>query len=133
MKTVILVISIFTCIQVNANGIFPKHPLPVSQNSNVAISFSFVRGTQTGHGYNLQWKLTSTEGVKSFIIESTYEDPTDPYSVWQIKGVTLLTNGVNKFSDNSNLYPGIINYRITVVGNTNSTLIVSNIFTTVIQ
>ena len=92
-----------------------------------------ICGNQTGHGYNLQWRLTSTTGVKSFIVESTYEDPTDPYSVWQTKGVTLLTNGVNRFSDNTNLYPGIINYRITVVDNNKSTLAVSDIFTTVIQ
>lgn len=131
MKTVILYVLILTCSVFSSNA-FVLNTHSISKKSSTPISFSFIRGTQTGHGFNLQWKLSSTTGVKSFIVECTYEDPYDPYSVWQTKGVIALTNGVCKFSD-SNVLPGIINYRITVIANDNSTLAVSDIYTDVIK
>ena len=131
MKTVILFVLILTGSVFNSNAVVSKTDA-VSKKSTTPISFLFIRGTQTGHGFNLQWKLSSTASVKSFIVECTYEDPYDPYSVWQTKGVIALSNGICKFSD-SNLLPGIINYRITVIANDNSTLAVSDIFTEVIK
>lgn len=131
MKTVILYVLILTCSVFNSNAVVSKTDA-VSKKSIPPTSFAFIRGTQIGHGFNLQWKLSANTGVKSFVIECTYEDPYDPYSVWQTKGVVALANGIGKFSD-SNLLPGIINYRITVIANDNSTLAVSDIYTDVIK
>lgn len=130
MKTVILIL--FVSIGINANAFMIHHNAPLQQTTAATPSFMFIHGNQTGRGYNLQWKLSAVTGVKNFIVECTYEDPYDPYSVWQTKGVIPLSNGIGKFSDFSVL-PGIINYRITVIGTNNTTLTVSDIFTDVIQ
>lgn len=132
MKTAIFfAITLFSLIS-KANDTYANQPGLVFTHFTSPITFAFIRGTQTGHGYNLQWKLSASAGVKNLIIESTYEDPADPYSVWQTKAVVGITNGVNKFSDQNTL-PGIINYRITTIANDNSTLAVSDIFTDIIQ
>lgn len=132
MKTIVLIL--FVSLGIHANAFMVYHPVPQQQTVPVIapLSFMFIHGNQTGHGYNLQWKLSAVTGVKNFIVECTYEDPYDPYSVWQTKAVVALTNGIGRFSD-VNLLPGIINYRITVTGNNNTVLAVSDIFTDQIQ
>lgn len=68
-------------------------------------------------------------GISNFIIENTYEDPYDPYSVWQTIGVMPCTNApIFKFTDSPQL-PGTLNYRVTAVLSDNRT-VVSAIYST---
>ena len=133
MKNAFVAAAILCCTQVSASvNPLVKQQVTIFKILNANPTFSFLRGNKTPNGYHLQWRLAATGGVQRFIIESTYEDPGDQYSVWQIKGMVNLTNGVNKFSD-SNMLPGIINYRITALGKDNIPLAVSDIFTITIQ
>jgi hypothetical protein len=132
MKKTMLILTAFIFVQFCTAFISSGKPLPAHEKVNVPPSFSFLRVHETGTGYNLQWKLNSNSAVQSFIIECTYEDAFDPYSVWQMRGRVNPGPGVDMFKDN-NLLPGIINYRITAVSNNNTTLAVSDILTFTVE
>ncbi len=85
-------------------------------------SFSFVRGHKQGQYHTVTWGMTNNSGINHFIIECTYEDPTDPYSVWQTIGVMPSTNRpIFKFTD-APVLPGTLNYRVLAVMEDNSTI-----------
>ena len=128
MKKTMLILTVFIVAQCCTPLISSGKSFPVNQKVNVPPSFSFLRVHSTGNGFNIQWKLNSASDVQSFLIESTYEDPTDPYSVWEVRGRVNLAPGVNMFKDN-NLWPGIINYRVTAVTNGNTSVAVSEVLT----
>ena len=132
MKIAILLASVFSCTQVYATQVSLKGPLSISQGRIINPTFSFIPGLNSPNTCFLQWRLASTTGVKKFMVESTYEYPTDPYTQWQTIGLIIpLNNSISKFR-NDGLLPGIINYRITALANDNSG-VVSDIFTTTIQ
>jgi hypothetical protein len=128
MKNALLIAIIPVALQLSTTTAPPVRKLPKTETNSFATSFSVLRVHETGHGVNLQWKMSSSSGIRGFIIESTYEDATDPYSVWQMRGMTAQSSGMNMFSDN-NLLPGILNYRITAIDNGNSPVAVSDMLT----
>ena len=79
MKIAILLASVFSCTQVYATQVSLKGPLSISQGRIINPTFSFIHGHNTPNTCFLQWSLTFTTGVKNFMVESTYEDPTDPF------------------------------------------------------
>jgi hypothetical protein len=133
MKTFILTAIVFSCTAIFAS----VAPVPVSPANgthvakSVETAFSFIRGHKQGTSYNIQWGMNNNFGVSSFIIESTYEDPYDPYSVWATIGTMPCTNSpIFKFSDSPQL-PGSLSYRVTAVLNDSRT-VVSAIHTIVV-
>lgn len=130
MKNAILLGGVFAFLQINTHAIPLKNDLTIFQ-TKAAPAFTFLRVHETANTYNLQWKTTGS-GIQSFVIESTYEDPTDPYSVWQTRGMVNQSPGVNMFKD-KNLWPGIINYRITALSVNNTAIAVSEILTFTVQ
>lgn len=131
MKTTFLLAVMFCCIQVNA-AVFPvRVSVAITTKKAFTSSFSFIRGHKQGRNTTVTWGMTSNSGINHFIVECTYEDPTDPYSVWQDIGVMPCTNSpIFKFVD-APVLPGTLNYRIIAVMNDNST-ITSGIYTTYI-
>lgn len=122
MKTTMLMAAICCCFQASANEV-PVHSAPaVSVTKNFNPSFSFVRGHKQGKNTTVTWGMNSNAGISNFIVECTYEDPNDPYSVWQPVGNMPCTNSpIFKFTD-APVLPGILNYRIIAVLNNNSTV-----------
>lgn len=126
--TIVFFFTMFATIPTNAKVIVSKTP-----TSTAYTSFIFLRGHKAGKGFSLQWSMASNLGFQNFQVESTYEDPNDPYSNWTVKGF-VTNNGLKifKFTDISPL-PGIINYRVIAILPGNAGNIVSNIFTTTLN
>ena len=85
---------------------------PVKVSPTLNTSFSFVRAHRQGKGITATWGITSTDGVTGFIVQKTYEDPTDPYAFWEdLCSLPCNPSRSFKHTDNS-VFPGYINYRI---------------------
>ena len=81
-------------------------------NSEMQLGFSALRGHRQGKGTMLMWSMMNNSIYQDFKIQSTYEDPTDPYSVWITRGI-VNNDGANmhQFRD-ANVLPGTLYYRI---------------------
>ena len=82
---------------------------------SVASAFSFFRNHRQGRaGITATWTITTPgNDVAGFIVEKTYEDPADPYAIWEI--VSAMPNAGSrsfKCTDN-NVFPGYISYIVT--------------------
>ncbi len=132
MKTAFLCAILFCSFSVSAVENQSNFPFKVCQLKPTSVDFSFVRGHKNGKGHSLQWSMTNNSGIESFEIQSTYEDPTDPYSNWYTVGNVINTNQkMFRFTDQTVL-PGIINYRIVAIMSSYSGTVVSPFYTTVI-
>ncbi|HEX5651419.1 MAG TPA: hypothetical protein VFX58_00005, partial [Chitinophagaceae bacterium] len=63
---------------------------PHKQDGNTAVKvkalnpeFSFFRTHRMAKNTVATWGLTNTQGVIGFSVQRTYQDPTDPYSMWE--------------------------------------------------
>ena len=122
MKTIILIGSIMLCSLFSSLAISTNAKTVISEVKTFSPSFSFIRGHKQGRNIAVTWGMTNNSGVNHFIVECTYEDPTDPYSVWQTIGLVPCTNHpIFKFID-APVLPGTINYRIVAVMNNNTTI-----------
>lgn len=77
-----------------------------------ANGISNVRSHRQGKGVTTSWSVDASEGVVTFLLEKTYEDPTDEYAVWE--GVaSAAANGARSYkaTDNS-VFPGNLTYRV---------------------
>ncbi len=108
---------------------------PVPEVSKPALNpeFSFFRTHRQAKNIVATWGMSSTQGVLGFVIQRTYEDPTDPYAFWE-DICNLACNPARSFKHtDTNVYPGYIHYRIvalmdngsSVVSETNTVRIVS--------
>ena len=75
-------------------------------------SFSFFRTHRQGNGVTATWGLVSEQGLTGFLVQRTYEDPTDPYAYWE----NLCSMGCNntrsyKHTD-PDVFAGYITYRV---------------------
>jgi hypothetical protein len=85
-------------------------------------TFDMLRGHRQGSGISLMWSMSRNSSVIDYRVEATYEDPTDPYSVWINRGTVPNKNGkVQKFNDAS-VYPGTMYYRVYARLSDNSTI-----------
>ncbi|MBL7740514.1 MAG: hypothetical protein JNK14_14950 [Chitinophagaceae bacterium] len=78
--------------------------------------FSFFRTHRQGkNDITATWGLTSVDGVVSFIVQKTYQDPADPYSYWE-DVTTVIANPSRSFKyTDENVLPGQMYYRITAM------------------
>ena len=82
--------------------------------------FSFVRGHRQGKGATITWGFTSSN-ANGFTVQRTYEDPNDPYSVWE-NVCDVGCNGSKSYKHNDQtVFPGFVNYRIVAAMNDGST------------
>jgi len=128
MKTTILFAAVLCCAQISASTVPEKKDGTKTITAKTATppSFAFIRGHKQGTDQTVTWGMTNNSGISSFIVECTYEDPTDIYSVWQTVGNIPSSNSpIFKFVDSPTL-PGMLNYRITAV--MNNTTVVSPIY-----
>lgn len=135
MKTIISLVAIFCCTLV-----FAEIPPVAKTNETVSetltatsTSFSFIRGHKQGKNHTVTWGMNNNSGITHFIVESTYEDPNDPYSVWRTVGMLPCTPRMPIFKMVDSPYlPGTLNYRVIAVMDDNST-ITSDFYTIYIQ
>lgn len=97
-------------------------PVPVksdTKGTNVeqtsATGFSFFRTHRQGKGITATWGISSNAGVVGFALQKTYEDPTDPYAVWEdVSSVACDGRRSYKCTDN-NVFPGSVTYRVSAL------------------
>jgi len=86
-----------------------------SKTSLTNFDISFLRTHRQGKGVEISWGVTSTEGVSGFIVQRSYQDPNDPYSIWEnVSSVSC--SGARSFKYNDeDVAPGFISYRVWIV------------------
>ena len=116
MKTQIVLLSMALFV-VNAPEVLPVIKLsadkPILINKIQNIDFAFFRTHRQGKGVTAVWGLTSNAGVCGFTLQRTYQDPNDPYSMWE--DVNSFVGGSSRsftYTD-ENVFPGYIYYRVT--------------------
>ena len=90
-----------------------KENLRQSVSQDVAGTFdSFRIHRQTKDGVTATWSFSSGGTVTGFILERTYEDPTDPYANWEVAGTTPSTGSRSYKITDDGVFPGFISYRV---------------------
>ena len=91
-----------------------NEPTPVTTVEKPAGDFSFFKTHRQGKGVTASWGLSNEAGVVGFQVKKTYEDPTDPYALWEDVS-SVPCNGSRSYkSTDSNVFPGNISYKIIV-------------------
>ncbi|MBC7949641.1 MAG: hypothetical protein H7Y42_17270 [Chitinophagaceae bacterium] len=115
MKSQLLAFS--TILLITASSIIPT-PVFVSTKakntvvSNQSAEFSFFRTHRQQKGAVATWALTTNTGVLYFQLQRTYQDPTDPYSMWEnIATIECTAERTFKYNDKEVL-AGRIYYRV---------------------
>lgn len=84
---------------------------------------SYLRAHRQMKGVEVSWGLTSTDGVAGFVVEKTYQDVTDPYSVWETVSSTSCNPSRSFKCYDENVFPGYISYRVwTIMSNGSKTV-----------
>src|SRR5258705_7135089 len=74
--------------------------------------FTFFRTHRQGKGVTATWGVSSINGVVGFIVQRTYEDPTDPYAFWEDISSTPCNPSRSFKCTDDFVFPGYINYRV---------------------
>lgn len=77
-----------------------------------AGDFSFFRTHRQGKGVAATWGLQSEAGTIGFRLEKTYEDPTDPYAIWEQVDFVICNGSRSYKSVDASVFPGNISYRV---------------------
>ena len=115
MKTQILILSTAVLLAGTQGSFssFTSVSKPAKVFSVQNAEFSFFRTHRQGKtDITATWGLVSINGVTGYIVQRTYEDPTDPYSNWEnIKSIPCNPSSSCKYTD-ENVFPGQIHYRV---------------------
>ena len=86
--------------------------LSVTKEKKFPPEFAFFRTHRQGQGIMATWGLTNNQNIYGFAVQRTYEDPNDPYSIWEnICSMPCGTERSYKYHD-LNISPGFISYRV---------------------
>jgi len=89
---------------------------------------SFLRTHRQGKGVSIEWAVTSSDGVTGFIVQRTYGDPNDPYSMWDNVSSTSCNQSRSYKCNDENVFPGFLSYRV-VIAMANGSRTFSNVST----
>ena len=120
MKTKFPILSLGLFMMFTAAWTSPGYQVEKSESDSKASltatkpvgDFSFFRTHRQGKGIAASWGLNSETGTVGFWVEKTYEDPTDPYAVWEEVEYVPCTGSRSYKSIDKNVYPGNISYRV---------------------
>jgi len=105
---------------------------PAKETQEITVKqgacFTFLRTPRQGKGITATWGMASYAGVAGFVIQRTYEDPTDLYANWETFSVVPGNAGRSASFTDDEVSPGFINYRV-VAKMTNGSSEVSEIST----
>lgn len=114
MKTRILVLSVSAAIllsSVTPVETFANVPT-VSILSEQNPGFASLRTHRQAKGITATWSMTGLDGVVSFTVQRTYEDPNDTYAYWE-NLCDQPCNSSRSFSyTDKEVFPGNVNYRV---------------------
>ena len=123
MKSTILVAVVLTFsqfTQVSIAGTPQPNSIVVAK---APPTFSFVRGHRQGKATMLSWAMSSTAGIKGFDVQCTYEDPNDPYAVWDTKGKVGISNVRTFQFKDKEVFQGVMHYRVVAYLSNGSTIV----------
>jgi hypothetical protein len=109
-------------VSTNGQSIVQSAPIPV---------FAYFRTHRLGrNGATATWAMQNNGNASGFIVQRTYEDPTDPYSPWDdLCSMPCTGNGLRTYRYNDEgLSPGFISYRIVAMDGV-TPLVVSEVST----
>jgi len=91
--------------------------LPSGVKSVTASNFEFFRTHRQGKAaITATWGITAPgNDVSGFIVEKTYEDPTDPYANWELVSAMPNSGGKSFKCTDNNVFPGFISYKVTAI------------------
>jgi hypothetical protein len=120
MKTIVFsTLCLFLVISASAdtgNGV--KETLPGTTFFNGDITF--LRAHRQMKGVEVSWGVNSSDGVACFVVEKTYQDPSDPYSIWETVSSTPCNPSRSFKCYDEDVFPGFLSYRIWTVMNNGS-------------
>ncbi len=122
MKTLIL-LGLISYASAFALAGTQKMVIPVPAETVNTASFKFIRGHKQGKNITINWGMNNNSGVCDFVVESTYEDPNDPHSVWGTIEMIPCTNSPIFKSTSYPELPGTLNFRVIAIMNNNSMII----------
>lgn len=75
--------------------------------------FSFFRTHRQGRGITATWGTLSNNNISEFVVQQTYEDPTDPYANWVDLTPAVSCNSAHSFKyTDPSVFPGFVSYRV---------------------
>lgn len=93
-----------------------KSSLLKTVTRNTVTDFSFFRTHRQGkNGITATWGVTVSTGVTSFYVQRTYEDPADPYAIWETWTSMPFTGEKSYKATDTGVFPGFITYRVIAV------------------
>jgi hypothetical protein len=113
--TIILSALVFTTL----SGFAPATGKPVKEISvsktSFASQFSYFRTHRQGHsGVTATWGINGPgNDISCFIVERTYDDPSDPYAMWEPVSNTPCNSARNYKCTENNVFAGFLSYRVT--------------------
>ncbi|WP_276503150.1 hypothetical protein [Terrimonas pollutisoli] len=84
----------------------------VTAEKPTANGISNVRSHRQGKGVTTSWSVDASEGVVTFLLQKTYEDPNDEYAVWEDVTSTPCNGSRSYKATDNGVYPGNITYRV---------------------
>lgn len=84
----------------------------VEKASTPVSNFAFFRTHRQAQGIMTTWGLNSNAGVTGFLVQKTYEDPTEPYAYWEDICAMPCGAGRSFKHHDLNVFPGFISYRV---------------------
>jgi hypothetical protein len=126
MKQYIFIATLLIVCSTTANASNEiTSPVPIAVHSvKPQNTFTMFRTHRQGRrAITATWEFSSSSTVTGFIVERTYEDPTDPYAYWETVGSAAFT-GVKTYKiTETNVFPGFLTYRIIAVLANGSTVV----------
>jgi hypothetical protein len=87
-----------------------------------STAFSFLRTHRQGKGITATWGVNSTEEVLDFIVQRTYDDPTDTYAYWENVATVAASSSRSFTYTDKEVFPGTIYYRVVALLTDGSTV-----------
>lgn len=117
MKSIIIILASITVVgsswttPVSLSESVPTNK-KVQVKTTLSQNFSFFRTHRQGKGITATWGMLTNNGVTGFIVQRTYEDPSDPYAYWEDLATPDCTSSRSFKYTEAVVFPGYVTYRI---------------------
>ena len=114
MKAQILVLSTILILSSSSQSFSSTSPVSTTKEVKETqnIDFAFFRTHRQARGAVATWGMSTNDGVTGFQLQRTYQDPTDPYSMWEdVTSVPCTEERSFKYNDQE-IFAGYIYYRV---------------------
>lgn len=125
MKAQILILSAIVIFSDSSLNLSFPSPANITKElrKTQSADFAFFRTHRQAKGAVATWGMTSNDGVAGFRLQRTYQDPTDPYSMWEDVTFMPCTEERSFKYNDENILAGYIYYRVIAQLNDGSEII----------